>query len=402
VDDLQRIAEALADRLQRAVAIDDPQLHLLAHTSHHEEIDELRVESIMRLQVPQDVVDHVLGFGIAQATAPVRIPATPQIGLLPRVCVPVRCQGLLLGYLWLIDQQGTLTDDDIAAAQEAADAAGQLLLRQQLLGDLRDSRERELLRDLLADDESLHQTAADALVDEDLVPRPGAVTALAVTVDEDLDAASRAAMDAALRRVARRTSPSTGLALTRGNGRGLLVLCSRRPSTSGQLAAAAEVLRDSLLAVLGPTAGVRVGIGPTVSSLTDAGLSARRAWEAVAVTGAIPALGDVAVWDELGVYKLLARLPQHDVADTLPDGLVRLIETDQGGPLVETLETWLDEGGDPRASIARLSIHRTSLYYRIGRIEEITGMRLGNGHDRLALHLGLKVARLLGRLPPQG
>ena len=55
MDDLQRIAEALADRLQRAVAIDDPQLHLLAHTAHDEEIDELRVESIMRLEVPKDV-----------------------------------------------------------------------------------------------------------------------------------------------------------------------------------------------------------------------------------------------------------------------------------------------------------------------------------------------------------
>ena len=401
MDDLQRIAEALADRLQRAVAIDDPQLHLLAHTSHHEEIDEPRVESIMRLQVPPEVAAHVLGQGIAQATGPVRIPASPEFRLLPRVCVPVRCQGLLLGFLWLLESKGTLTDVELAAAQDAADAAGQVLLRQQLLGDLRDSRERELLRDLLADDESLQRSAAEALVEEDLAPRASSVTALAVAVEEDHDAAARAAMDAALRRVALRANPSSGLALTRGNGRGLLLLCGRRPPTATQLTSTANDLRDSLLAVLGPTAGVRVGIGPTVTSLTEAVVSARRAWEAVAVTGTIRALGDVAVWDELGVYKLLARLPRHDVADTLPDGLVRLIETDQGGSLVETLETWLDEGGDPRATIARLNVHRTSLYYRIGRIEDITGMRLGNGDDRLALHLGLKVARLLGRLPAQ-
>ena len=44
----------------------------------------------------------------------------------------------------------------------------------------------------------------------------------------------------------------------------------------------------------------------------------------------------------------------------------------------------------------RLQVHRTSLYYRIGRVEEITGMRLANGGDRLALHLGVKLARLKG------
>ena len=401
MDDLQRIAEALADRIQRAVAIDDPQLHLLAHTSHEEETDELRVESIMRLHVPQDVAEHIFSHGIAKAEGPVRIPASEAMRLLARVCVPVRCQGLLLGYLWLLESKGALTDAELAAAQEAADAAGQLLLRQQLLGDLRDSRERELLRDLLSDDETLHRSAAEALVDEDLAPRASAVTALAATVDADLDAAARAAMDAGLRRVARRASPSTGLALTRGNGRGLLLLCGSRTPTGTQLRGAAKEVLDSLRAVLGPGAGARVGIGPTVGSLTEATVSARRAWEVVAVTGAIRALGDIAVWDELGVYKLLARLPRHDVADTLPDGLVRLLEQDASGSLVETLETWLDEGGDPRATVARLSVHRTSLYYRIGRIEDITGMRLANGHDRLALHLGLKVARLLGQLPQQ-
>ena len=399
VDDLNRIAEALAARLHRAVAIDDAQGYLIAHTAHQEEVDDLRIESIMRLVVPQPVLDYVRSFGIAQAVGPVRIPTSEELGLLSRVCIPVRCQGVLLGYLGLIDDKDTLTDEDLAAAQESADAAGQVLLRQQLLGDLRDSRERELLRDLLSEDASLRQSAADAMVEEELVPPASTATALAVVLDEESDPATRAALDATLRKVARRTSPGTALALPGGDGRALLVLCGRRRPTPAQLAATAGDLRSSLLDVLGPAAGVRVGIGPTVPSLPEAGLSARRAWEAVAVTGAIRALGDVAAWDELGVYKLLSRLPRDDVADTLPDGLVRLLDSDSGGTLVETLETWLDEGGDPRATIARLSIHRTSLYYRIGRIEEITGMRLGNGDDRLALHLGLKVARLLGRLP---
>lgn len=397
VDDLQRIAEQLAARLGRAVAIDDPQMHLLAHTPHREPIDDSRVESIMRLAPPKDIIDHVLSMGIAHATEPVRIAHMPERGLLARVCVPVRCQSVLLGYLWLIDADGSLSRDDLVASQEAADSAGHVLFRQQLLGDLRNSRERELLRDLLSEDQTLHESAAEALAEEEIVARVCTTTALAVSVADDHVEAARSSMDVVLRDAARRTSPSTGLALARGNGRGVLLLCGRRPPESALLRRTADELRDSLLQALGIPNGVVVGIGPTVPMLEDAVLSARRAWEAVAVAGAIRSLGEIVPWEDLGVYKLLARLPHQDIKDTLPDGLVRLIETDRSGVLVETLETWLDEGGNPRETIARLSIHRTSLYYRIGRIEEITGMRLSNGQDRLALHLGLKVATLLGR-----
>jgi DNA-binding PucR family transcriptional regulator len=44
-----------------------------------------------------------------------------------------------------------------------------------------------------------------------------------------------------------------------------------------------------------------------------------------------------------------------------------------------------------------LSIHRTTLYYRLGRITELTGMDLRDGGERLAVHLGLKLARFTRR-----
>jgi DNA-binding PucR family transcriptional regulator len=57
---------------------------------------------------------------------------------------------------------------------------------------------------------------------------------------------------------------------------------------------------------------------------------------------------------------------------------------------------YLDSACDVRQTIAILRTHRTTLYYRLGRFTELTGLDLNNGHDRLAVHLGLKVARLTG------
>src|SRR5690606_26646818 len=46
--DLQPIVESLADELGRAVAIDDHQMHLVAHTAHVDTVDKPRIESVMQ------------------------------------------------------------------------------------------------------------------------------------------------------------------------------------------------------------------------------------------------------------------------------------------------------------------------------------------------------------------
>ena len=45
---------------------------------------------------------------------------------------------------------------------------------------------------------------------------------------------------------------------------------------------------------------------------------------------------------------------------------------------------------------AALHLHRTSLYHRLGRIEERAGVDLSAGPVRLELHVALKLARLAG------
>ncbi|MFE2757753.1 PucR family transcriptional regulator [Actinosynnema sp. NPDC059335] len=98
-----------------------------------------------------------------------------------------------------------------------------------------------------------------------------------------------------------------------------------------------------------------------------------------------PALPDRVRWSELGAYRLLLGAPPEEVLAGLSEVLLR------------TLEVYLDAGCEVRAAARRLHLHRTSLYYRLGRIAELTGRDLSDGGARLELHLALKLVRLARR-----
>jgi len=81
---------------------------------------------------------------------------------------------------------------------------------------------------------------------------------------------------------------------------------------------------------------------------------------------------------------------------------VTLLATDGAAPLLETLECFLDNAGDVKATAQQLVVHRATLYYRLDRVESLTGLSMRNGSDRLVMHLGLKMARLAGLYPGGG
>ena len=66
--------------------------------------------------------------------------------------------------------------------------------------------------------------------------------------------------------------------------------------------------------------------------------------------------------------------------------------------LMTTARVVLDHGGDVTAAAAELHIHRTTLYYRLERIETLIGVNLRTGPARDDLHMALLLAayRLAG------
>jgi sugar diacid utilization regulator len=389
---LQMIVDSLAADIGRDVAVDDRQIRWLVHSPHHEEPDPARMRSILTRGVSDEALEWAFSFGIEEATGPVRLPANPEIGAEARVCIPLRTRDVLLGFMFIVDAEETLGAAELAQAEDAASSAAQILYRERRLRELERERERWLVTHLLGDDSSDAEEAARALADEGFL-EAGRVAVLVIRADAE-PARCEIAVGGALDRLRRLVPPRGGLELRRGDhGVFAIALDDASASSPRDLAESLLSLADEALRAEAIEAVTRVGIGGAYP-LPAARRSYRQARDAVAVAQRVARFGRVAAWDELGVYRTLVRFPDDLDDEALHPGLVLLLRDGAHEQLVETLEAYLDRAGDVKATAEALNLHRATLYYRLQRIEEITGARLKVGEDRLALHLGLRLSRL--------
>ncbi|MCZ0209008.1 helix-turn-helix domain-containing protein, partial [Streptomyces sp. UMAF16] len=137
-------------------------------------------------------------------------------------------------------------------------------------------------------------------------------------------------------------------------------------------------------------AGHAAGIGEPGAGLAELGTMWQQAFDAARAALAEPRLGPVAQWARIGAYRLLTALPPETARDRVIGSLLSPAHAE----LARTAEVYLDCAGQAGRTASELSIHRQTLYYRLSRVEQLTGLDLDDGEDRLLLHMALKRARL--------
>lgn len=404
VSELQRLVENLGRRLGRSVAIDDPDMKLLAYNSHANEFDVARAGSIMRRSVPRELVEHVYAHGAGTAADLFTVPPCPEFGLdIPRIGMPVHYQGELRAFVWLLASDGPVTAEQCEAVRRTAETVGIIMHREYLLGALTRGQERELTRDLLDESAAVRASAAEQLLADHLFAS-GPALALVVEVERpgsDLSDQDRLALAAGAEFGRVHRAQRHALTLERPDH--AIVLLTHADANDAPVAALGTEIRERVLAEATSGCSCWVGVGAARPELTAVHASYAEARRAAGIARVVRALGPVVRYADLGVYGMLAEMPADKLTSSLPPGLRRLFDSDRqrNDVLVQTLETFLDNAGDVTRTAEELHIHRTSLYYRLRSAEKITGLDLSVGDQRLALHLGLKVALLTGLRGPR-
>jgi hypothetical protein len=399
-DEVQALVEQLSADLDRSVLVDDASLRLLAYSPTLGSDDEVRKTAILTRETPRAIRDLHFAQGIANAVQPVRTAPRPDVGLESRVCVPIRCQGALFGYLWLIDSDQSLTDADCEAAERCAAEIGTAMYRRDELEKPQRELEVRLLEALVGDDVAARDGAVQELASGDVLIAGATIGVLALRRAEEhegeLGPAERARLGLALDQF-RRTLPRRQALSTVGAHHGVLIVAL---SERGSIADVAQRAQDALDTAFSGDGQVVIGYSEPYESLREIYRAHGHARLALRVASSLPDHGTPAGWDGLGAYRLLARAAETPHArELIHPGLPKLFALHSKESLVQTLEAYLDNGCDTKLTAEALFLHRASLYYRLQRIEAITGTSLKSGADRLALHSGLKLARLVGIHP---
>lgn len=405
--DYQDLVDEISGLLAAPATLEDRDFRLIAfgaHDSDDDTMDPVRTRSILTRKSTPAVRSWFEGFGIARAAGPVRIPAAPEAGVnRARLCLPVRHHGVVLGYVWLLDSAPGPGPDRLAAAMEVAGRIGTLLADEERAGS---DLSRELRAVLTADRGWQYDMAVSAFA-EALGPAGEGLHALVCVLPWQADdAPSVRALPgaAALATVPLHTGhpplePGGAEALA---DEGLAALVRLRSGDNPEPALAAAVrLHDRA------SGGTFRGTGRADAPATGAGVSAAHrglgelgtAWREAAAAArtalAEPRHSPVAHWPELGAFRMLTALPP----DRLDDPCVRQLLAPSHRELARTAEVFLDCAGQAGRTAAALGVHRQTLYYRLSKVEQLTGLDLDDGGHRLLLHMALKGARLRARAP---
>ncbi|MFF7772034.1 PucR family transcriptional regulator [Streptomyces massasporeus] len=139
-----------------------------------------------------------------------------------------------------------------------------------------------------------------------------------------------------------------------------------------------------------PRSGPAAGVATPRSGLADLATAWAEASAAARAALAEARFGPVAQWASIGPFRLLTALPPEVAHDPVARTLLAPVHHE----LARTAEVFLDCAGQAARAAAELGIHRQTLYYRLSRIEKLTGLDLDDGEDRLLLHMALKAHRL--------
>jgi hypothetical protein len=376
---VQDLVDDLADALGRPVALEDRRWRLLAYSAHTELEDRVRQASILARAAPPRVAAWLDTLGLEHAGDVVDTPANAAIEMGPRTAAPVRHEGALLGVVWVIPGSVALDERERELLRETARAASDALWAARAGGGEAHARIAALLGELLDDpDPGVRTRAAGERAARQGWARGGDF-ALAV-----MDAGGEDASEV-LERARRRWHADDLVWRVRGAvGTAVAHLGARGPDALAGALVDAGAAHAAASAVLPDLAAAREGVGAAAAAL-------------IALEH-VPALGRAGSVDALGAWPRVAALWDAAGRPAAPAPLPALLGAPRGGgpELAGALEAVLDAGGDVAAAARVLHVHRATLYRRLARVQELSGLDLASGDDRLHAHLAVRMWRLAG------
>lgn len=360
---LAGVAEAVHELTGRAIVIEDRAGSVIARAGSDGAGEHVRQPRAARERTIKRIVE---------AGGPLREPG--------RVVVVAGPPDSVAGVMWMLDPGGTAGESEIVALEHGATIAAMELSRLRSLGETQLRLGRDLLEDLLVGvDPQLAMERARAIGCNLQQPRR-------IVVVESVDlGADEDRLVGAVRR-ALRDDLAGWLLTTRGGA--VVVLADAETDW--------ESFRTTVVRII--DGACRIGVGGVVTEPADVPRSHREARLSLKMGDASADVGRVTVFDDLGVFRLLAEVEETaSVERFVETWLGPLLDYDARKPadLVPTLSRFLELGQAYDATSEALAIHRSTLKYRLQRIREISQRDLSDPDTQFNFQLATRAWQTL-------
>jgi sugar diacid utilization regulator len=300
---------------------------------------------------------------------------------------PVRDKGRLimtvqpgsqpLGTIALIDPDRTAGPSEKVALEHANTVLKLELAHLRALDEAELRLRRDLVEELLAGTDTSSAQARARALGYDLA-RPHRV----MVVVNGIRHGDHEAFYHAVRRAVRTTGVGSLLAYRPG---GVAVLSETDQNW--------EQFRAAVIAQMGLQGSCRVGVGAPCTQPSEFPRSHGQAQLALKIQVATGSPEQVTVFEDLGIYQLLSQIANvGSVEAFIHSWLGPLLDYDaaKDAQLVETLSCYLECGGNYDLTAKSLSLHRSTLRYRLQRIRDISGRDLNDPDSRFNLQLATR------------
>ncbi len=339
--------------------------------------------------------------GLLDPTGRLRVERVPDAGL--RVasdndsvagqvrCMPIRAGDGDLGRLVAIDASGEIGADDVQALERVAIVAALVITREQAVAAVQHKYQADFLRDLfLGRAVDATWVAEHAETFGWRLDRPVRVVCAEIDPpgeDDQVPGSQQREWQARFARAWRQ--------VTRDAGRGIPT--ADFSSEVATLLPEVDGLLDRVVkGIAGDRGGGRRSFAVGVSRVTTGldGLSAAyaQARRAVELGRRVHGPGSVTHFDDLGVHRLIALVPdQAELRDFAEDVLGPLAaRTDEAADLRNTLQVLIDTNFNIAEAARAQFFHYNTMRYRVGKLERLLGPLSSDPHLRLDAAVALR------------
>lgn len=382
--DLKHLAARLAGLLDQSISIENERFEILA--SHNvAEVDEARRFTVSEGRTDPRLVEALEARGvltdIRRTLRPVYIPSMPDVGLeLERILAPIVVHGDIYGYVWIIPNNRRLTELDSIAINIGATVAALMMLYQESVQSAEASLKGSLLSQLIQGEPGRETVLTDQAL------RYGVdLAAQYVMLLVETDERSSQRILQMYRRINRVAELQNWTAVV-GQFAGQVIVLTQADQKLGPML-------EQIQAEVGGLS-FRVGVSAVHQGARGVAPAHQQCREVLLITRRLKVPHQAVYFDDLGYLHPLYRAGADTLAANPYVPLVRKLLSARETDLFQTLEQYLDAGGNGVLTAETMHIHRSTLNYRLDRIKDVCGVNLADPGTRMNLQVALKLLRL--------